>query len=104
MCWFFFLLFPPQGACPHGKFDNVTGPRVNTAGEYPGSYKYGAWGRDPRPAAGTESWYWRVILVSSNRHGHYVRLYTSLSSLIVGVSTPGKQPDSFMLYIDSIHS
>lgn len=79
----------PRGACPHGKFDNVTGPRVNTAGEYPGSYKYGAWGRDPRPAAGTESWYWRVILVSSNRHGHYVRLYTSLSSLIVGVSTPG---------------
>lgn len=80
-----------QGSCPHGKFDNVTAPRVQTAGEYPGSHKYGAWGRDPKPMAGQESWYWMVMLTSSNKYGHYVRMYTSLSSLIVGVSTPGKQ-------------
>lgn len=69
---------------------NITGPRVYTAGEYPGSYKYGAWGRDPKPEAGKESWHWMVILTSGNKYAHYVRLYTSLSSLIVGVSSPGK--------------
>ncbi|KAG7281554.1 hypothetical protein CRUP_007588, partial [Coryphaenoides rupestris] len=68
---------------------NVTGPRVNTAGEYPGSYKYGAWGRDPKPAVGKENWYWLVMLTSSNAYAHYVRRYSTLSSLIVGVSTPG---------------
>lgn len=99
----FVMPAPSQGACPHGKFDNVTGPRVQTAGEYPGSHKYGAWGRDPRPAAGQESWHWMVMLTSSNKYGHYVRMYTSLSSLIVGVSTPGKQPDSLLLVSDRIH-
>jgi len=67
----------------------VTGPRVNTGGEYPGSYKYGAWGRDPKPAVGKENWYWRVMLTSSSAYAHYVRRYSTLSSLIVGVSTPG---------------
>lgn len=80
---------PPHGNCLHGRFLNVTGPRVYTAGEYPGSYKYGAWGRDPKPEAGKENWYWLVMLTSSNRFSNYVRLYSSLSSLIVGVSTPG---------------
>ncbi|XP_068459513.1 olfactomedin-4 [Clinocottus analis] len=79
---------PPPGNCPHGRLMNVTGPRVYTAGE-PGSHKYGAWGRDPKPEAGKEGWYWLVMLTSSNRYGHYVRRYTSLSSLIVAVSTPG---------------
>ncbi|XP_053176031.1 olfactomedin-4-like isoform X2 [Scomber japonicus] len=80
---------PPQGICPHGKFVNVTGPEVYTPGEYPGSYMYGAWGRDPKPAVGKENWYWLVMMTSSNRYSNYVRLYSSLSSLIVGVSTPG---------------
>ncbi|XP_074487767.1 olfactomedin-4 [Sebastes fasciatus] len=80
---------PPRGNCPHGRFVNITGPRVYTAGEYPGSHKYGAWGRDPKPEAGKESWYWLVMLTSGNKFAHYVRLYSSLSSLIVGVSTPG---------------
>ncbi|XP_034734477.1 olfactomedin-4-like [Etheostoma cragini] len=80
---------PPQGNCPHGTFLNITGPRVYTAGEYPGSHKYGAWGQDPKPDAGKESWYWLVMLTASNRFANYVRLYSSLSSLIVGVSTPG---------------
>lgn len=80
---------PPHGHCPQGEFFNITGPRVYTGGEYPGSYKYGAWGRDPKPEAGKESWYWLVMLTSSNKFSNYVRLYSSLSSLIVGVSTPG---------------
>ncbi|XP_069018408.1 olfactomedin-4-like [Embiotoca jacksoni] len=80
---------PPPGNCPHGQFLNITGPRIYTAGEYPGSYKYGAWGRDPIPEAGKESWYWMVILTSGNKYAHYVRLYSSLSSLIVGISAPG---------------
>lgn len=80
---------PPHGNCSHGKLMNVTGPMVNTAGEYPGSYKYGAWGRDPKPHVGKESWYWLVMMTSSNRYSNYVRRYSSLSSLIVGVSTPG---------------
>ncbi|KAM3870024.1 olfactomedin-4-like [Diretmus argenteus] len=80
---------PAHGFCPHGNFLNVTGPRISTAGEYPGSYKFGAWGRDPKPAAGKENWYWLVLLTASNIYGNYVRLYSSLSSLIVGVSVPG---------------
>ncbi|XP_028287057.1 olfactomedin-4-like [Parambassis ranga] len=80
---------PPHGICPHGAFMNITGPRVYTGGEYPGSYKYGAWGRDPKPEKGKESWYWLVMLTSSNIYAHYVRLYSTLSSLIVGVSVPG---------------
>lgn len=77
------------GTCPYGRLLNITGPRVHTAGEYPGSYKYGAWGRDPKPEPEKEHWYWRVMLTSSNRYAHYVRLYSSLSSLIVGISVPG---------------
>ncbi|XP_070763902.1 olfactomedin-4-like [Enoplosus armatus] len=79
----------PHGHCPHGRFRNITGPRVYTAGEYPGSYQYGAWGRDPKPGAGKESWYWLVMMTSSDKYANYVRLYSSLSSLIVGVSDPG---------------
>nr|XP_020442911.1 olfactomedin-4-like [Monopterus albus] len=80
---------PTQGICPYGQFVNITGAVVNTAGEYPGSYKYGAWGRDPKPEAGKESWYWLVMMTSNNRFSNYVRRYSSLSSLIVGVSVPG---------------
>ncbi|KAG8012901.1 Olfactomedin-4 [Nibea albiflora] len=79
----------PHGYCPHGQFRNITTPRVYTAGEYAGSYKYGAWGRDPKPEAGKESWYWRVMLTSGDKHSNYVRLYSSLSALIVGVAKPG---------------
>uniref|UniRef100_A0A667Z8P4 Si:ch211-194m7.5 n=1 Tax=Myripristis murdjan TaxID=586833 RepID=A0A667Z8P4_9TELE len=61
---------PPPGFCPHGRLLNVTGPRVQTAGEYPGSYKFGSWGQDPKPEAGKESWYWMVALWSGIRHVH----------------------------------
>lgn len=80
---------PPHAQCPHSEFVNITGPRVFTAGEFPGRFKYGAWGRDPKPESGKESWYWMVALTSSDKYAHYVRLYSSLSSLIVGKSVPG---------------
>uniref|UniRef100_A0A4W5MWS2 Si:ch211-194m7.5 n=1 Tax=Hucho hucho TaxID=62062 RepID=A0A4W5MWS2_9TELE len=53
------------------------------------SYAYGSWGRDPKPAAGKESWFWIVPLTKSNVYSNFVRLYSSLSSLVVGVSVPG---------------
>ncbi|XP_034033054.1 olfactomedin-4-like [Thalassophryne amazonica] len=80
---------PARGVCPHGPILNVTGPRDHTPGEYPGSYKYGAWGRDPKPEAGKENWYWLVMLTSGNKYSNYVRLYSTLSNMIVGISTPG---------------
>lgn len=83
------LTMPEHGMCPHGRFLNVTGPRIHTAGEYPGSYKYGGWGRDPKPEEGKEKWYWYVPMTSNNRHANYVRLYSSLSALVLGVSKPG---------------
>ncbi|KAF3689230.1 Olfactomedin-4 [Channa argus] len=79
----------PHGRCAHGQFLNITGPIVYTAGEYPGSYPYGAWGQDPKPEAGKERWYWLVLMTSSNRYSNYVRRYSSLSALIVGQCTPG---------------
>uniref|UniRef100_A0A3B4F048 Olfactomedin-like domain-containing protein n=1 Tax=Pundamilia nyererei TaxID=303518 RepID=A0A3B4F048_9CICH len=83
------FIFIPSGTCQRSRLLNVTGPRVYTAGEYPGSHAYGAWGRDPRPEEGKESWYWLVMMTSSNRYSNYVRFYSSLSSLIIGVSVPG---------------
>ncbi|XP_030587818.1 olfactomedin-4-like [Archocentrus centrarchus] len=79
----------PQGTCPRSRILNVTGPVFFTAGEYPGSYPYGAWGRDPKPEKGKESWYWVVMMTSNNRYSNYVRFYSSLSTLIIGVSVPG---------------
>nr|XP_057916572.1 olfactomedin-4-like isoform X2 [Doryrhamphus excisus] len=86
---------PPHGLCPHGRFVNITGPEVYSAGEYPGSYKYGAWGRDPKPEAGKESWYWRVMMTSNNRYANYVRFYSSLSTLVVGVGIP----DNILIHV-----
>uniref|UniRef100_A0A3P9CF81 Olfactomedin-like domain-containing protein n=1 Tax=Maylandia zebra TaxID=106582 RepID=A0A3P9CF81_9CICH len=70
------FIFIPSGTCQRSRLLNVTGPRVYTAGEYPGSYAYGAWGRDPRPEEGKESWYWLVMMTSSNRYSNYVRFYS----------------------------
>ncbi|XP_008278463.1 olfactomedin-4-like isoform X3 [Stegastes partitus] len=75
---------PPYGTCSRGPLKNITGPVVQTTGEYGGSYPYGAWGRDPRPEPGKERWYWMVAMTASNRYGHYVRLYHSLYKLIGG--------------------
>ncbi|XP_010882349.2 olfactomedin-4 [Esox lucius] len=80
---------PASGNCPHGHLQNVTGPNTYSATEYGASYPYGSWGRDPKPAAGKESWFWMVPLTSSNVFSNFVRLYSSLSSLVVGVSIPG---------------
>ncbi|XP_042344110.1 olfactomedin-4-like [Plectropomus leopardus] len=80
---------PPHSKCPYGQLLNITGPTLTTQGEYPGSYQYGAWGRDPKPETGKGKWHWLVMLTSGDKFSNYVRFYSSLSSLIVGVSTPG---------------
>ncbi|XP_004086306.1 olfactomedin-4 [Oryzias latipes] len=80
---------PKEGTCPLGQLVNITKQVASTSGEYPGSYKYGGWGRDPKPETGKESWYWVVMLTSSNIYSNYIRFYSTLSSLIVGKSTPG---------------
>ncbi|KAG5279918.1 hypothetical protein AALO_G00082990 [Alosa alosa] len=72
--------------CPQGRPVRVEGPRTYTVTQYGTSYTYGSWGRDPRPTAGKESWYWLIPLTSSNVYANYVRQYTSLSALIAGVS------------------
>ncbi|KAM4733989.1 olfactomedin-4-like [Anableps anableps] len=79
---------PSIGTCQRGPLQNVTGPVVNTQGEFSGNYAYGAWGRDPKPEAKKENWYW-VVPLTSNQFANYVRFYSSLSALIIGVSTPG---------------
>ncbi|XP_029552024.1 olfactomedin-4 [Salmo trutta] len=80
---------PAPGNCPLGHLRSVTGPNTYSVTEYGASYAYGSWGRDPKPAAGKESWFWIVPLTSSNVFSNFVRLYSSLSSLVVGVSVPG---------------
>lgn len=79
---------PPYGICQRGPLRNITGPGVNTQGEFAGSYSYGAWGRDPKPEARKGSWYW-VVPLTSSQFSNYVRFYSSLSALIIGVSNPG---------------
>uniref|UniRef100_A0A8C1Z3X0 Si:ch211-194m7.5 n=1 Tax=Cyprinus carpio TaxID=7962 RepID=A0A8C1Z3X0_CYPCA len=52
---------------------------------YSTSYPYGAWGRDVKPAPGDENKYWLVVLTSSNVYAHYVRQYSTLSTLLLGL-------------------
>lgn len=78
------------GQCGLGWLKNVSEPRVFSEGEFPGAHKYGAWGRDPRPLPGKESWYWLVMMTSSNSYANSVRRYSSLRALIAGESGPGE--------------
>ncbi|KAM4553200.1 olfactomedin-4-like [Fundulus diaphanus] len=78
----------PYGTCERGPLRNVTGPVVNTQGEFSGNYPYGAWGRDPKPEVGKDRWYW-VVPLTSSQYANYVRFYSSLSALVIGVSNPG---------------
>ncbi|KAK3535357.1 hypothetical protein QTP70_010018 [Hemibagrus guttatus] len=71
--------------CPQGQLVNVNGPRTYSLTQYGTSYSYGAWGKDPKPASGKEGMYWLVALTSSNAFANYVRHYSSLSTILVGV-------------------
>ncbi|KAI5617239.1 olfactomedin-4-like, partial [Silurus asotus] len=71
--------------CPQGQLVNVTGPRTYALTSYGTSYPYGAWGKDPKPAPGKEDTYWLVALTTSNAFANYVRHYSSLSTILVGV-------------------
>nr|XP_046251460.1 olfactomedin-4-like [Scatophagus argus] len=83
-----------QGNYPHGHLLNITWPRMYTAEEYPGPYKYGAWGRDSKPEEGKVKWYWLVMMTYRDRYSNYVRIYSSLSALIVGKSDPEISPSN----------
>ncbi|XP_046705056.1 olfactomedin-4-like [Silurus meridionalis] len=76
---------PQPRRCPQGHLVNVTGPRTYSLTQYGTSYSYGAWGKDPKPAPGKEDTYWLVALTSSNAFTNYVRNYSSLSTMLVGV-------------------
>ncbi|XP_016375185.1 olfactomedin-4-like [Sinocyclocheilus rhinocerous] len=73
------------GRCGLGQMVNVAGPRTSSLTPYGTSYPYGAWGRDVKPARGDENKYWLVVLTSSNVFGHYVRQYSTLSTLLLGI-------------------
>ncbi|XP_027016035.2 olfactomedin-4-like [Tachysurus fulvidraco] len=80
-------LQPPtaQPHCPQGQLVKVNGPRTYSLTQYGTSYPYGAWGKDPKPAPGKEAMYWLVALTSSKAYANYVRHYSSLSAILVGV-------------------
>ncbi|KAL6480781.1 hypothetical protein MHYP_G00118140 [Metynnis hypsauchen] len=76
---------PARGHCPQGQLVSVSGPRTYTLTQYGTSYPYGAWGKDPNPPPGKESMHWLVALTSSSVYANYIRQYSSLSTIVVGV-------------------
>ncbi|XP_056106807.1 olfactomedin-4-like [Rhinichthys klamathensis goyatoka] len=75
----------PPARCGLGRVVSVAGPRTYSLTVYSTSYTYGAWGRDAKPAPGGENKYWLVVLSSSNVYGHFVRQYSTLSTLLLGI-------------------
>ncbi|XP_050956369.1 olfactomedin-4 [Labeo rohita] len=74
------------GHCGLGHVVSASGPKMYSLTEYGTSYHYGAWGRDANPAPGDENKYWLVVLTSSNAYGNFIRQYSSLSSIILGIA------------------
>ncbi|XP_026885037.2 olfactomedin-4-like [Electrophorus electricus] len=79
-------LTPKTGPCPLGQLVDVSGPRTYTLTQYGTSYSFGAWGKDPNPAPGKENTHWLVVLTSSNAFSNFVREYSTLSTIVVGVA------------------
>ncbi|KAK7117417.1 hypothetical protein R3I94_022856 [Phoxinus phoxinus] len=75
----------PPGLCGLGRMVNVSGPMTYSLTVYGTSYTFGAWGRDAKPAPGDENKYWLVVLSSGNVHGNFIRQYSSMSTLILGI-------------------
>uniref|UniRef100_A0A8C2FBT4 Olfactomedin-4-like n=1 Tax=Cyprinus carpio TaxID=7962 RepID=A0A8C2FBT4_CYPCA len=75
----------PPRHCGLGQMVNVVGPRTYSLTVHSTYYPYGAWGRDAKPAPGDENKYWLVVLTSSNVYGYYVRQYSTLSTLLLGL-------------------
>ncbi|XP_048013476.1 olfactomedin-4-like [Megalobrama amblycephala] len=73
------------GRCGLGRLVNVSRPRTYSLTAYGTSYNFGAWGRDANPAPGDENKYWLVVLSSSNVHGNFIRQYSSMSTIILGI-------------------
>ncbi|KAI5105547.1 olfactomedin-4-like [Silurus meridionalis] len=76
---------PRPQRCPQGELVNITGPRTYGQTQYGTSYSFGAWGKDPKPIPGEEGRYWLVALTSSDVYANYVRHYSSLSTILLGV-------------------
>ncbi|XP_073687703.1 olfactomedin-4-like [Garra rufa] len=81
-------LFP--GLCGVGHVVNISVSTTYSLTEYGTSYPYGAWGRDANPAPGDENKYWLVVLTSSNAYGNFIRQYSSLSSIMLGIAPTDK--------------
>ncbi|XP_077066581.1 olfactomedin-4 [Siphateles boraxobius] len=75
----------PPARCGLGRMVSVAGPRIYSLTVYSTSYTYGAWGRDANPAPGGENKYWLVVLSSSNVYGNFIRQYSTLSTLLLGI-------------------
>ncbi|XDV53132.1 hypothetical protein PO909_021714 [Leuciscus waleckii] len=75
----------PPARCGLGRMISVAGPRTYSLTVYSTSYTYGAWGRDAKPAPGDENKYWLVVLSSSNVYGNFIRQYSTLSTLLLGI-------------------
>uniref|UniRef100_A0A3B5MZT0 Si:ch211-194m7.3 n=1 Tax=Xiphophorus couchianus TaxID=32473 RepID=A0A3B5MZT0_9TELE len=82
LCFISLFLKIYLGTCQRGPLRSITGPGVNTQGEFSGNYAYGAWGRDPKPEMRKENWYWMVPLTSS-QYANYIRFYPSLKDKIM---------------------
>ncbi|XP_036423934.1 olfactomedin-4-like [Colossoma macropomum] len=76
---------PARGHCPQGQLVSVSGPRTYALTQYGTSYPYGAWGKDPKPPPGKENMHWLVALTSSNVYANYIRQYSSLTTIVLGV-------------------
>ncbi|KAK7121671.1 hypothetical protein R3I93_022678 [Phoxinus phoxinus] len=75
----------PPARCGLGRAVSVAGPRTYSLTVYGTSYTFGAWGRDAKPAPGDKNKYWLVVLSSGNVYGHFVRQYSTLSTLLLGI-------------------
>ncbi|KAG1938261.1 olfactomedin-4-like [Pimephales promelas] len=75
----------PPDYCGLGSMVNVSGPKTYSLTVYGTSYTFGAWGRDAQPAPGDENKYWLVVLSSGNVHGNFIRQYSSMSTIILGI-------------------
>ncbi|TRY93629.1 hypothetical protein DNTS_029700 [Danionella cerebrum] len=81
-------LAPPTispGHCGLGRLVNVSEPKTFSLTVYGTSYVFGAWGRDTNPAPGDENKHWLVVLSASNVFGNFIRQYSSLSTITLGI-------------------
>ncbi|XP_041070160.1 olfactomedin-4-like [Carcharodon carcharias] len=72
------------GSCEHGGIANMSKPFVMQR-IYQGSYRYGAWGKDPNPAPGRKNMYWVTSQNGFLIMDQYL-LYSDYTHLVLGES------------------